>query len=75
VATADPKRIMSSSAAPKYAKTGRVKKLAAWRLAELIDAAHAVGLLALDVKKFSHVLGDFRNCIHPYQQMGSALRL
>lgn len=69
VASADPKRIMSSPAAPKDSKTGKVKPLPAWRLAELIDAAHAVGLLGLDVKKFSHVLRDFRNYIHPYQQM------
>jgi len=28
-------------------------------------------LLRLDVKKFSHVMRDFRNYIHPYEQMAS----
>ena len=41
-----------------------------WTLASLIDVAHEVGLLDLDVKKFSHVLRDFRNFIHPYEQLG-----
>jgi hypothetical protein len=47
----------------------KVKPFPEWRLAELIDAAFEVGCLTLDVKKFSHVLRDFRNYIHPYQQM------
>ena len=38
-------------------------------LAELIDVAYDAELLKLDVKRFSHVLRDFRNYIHPYQQM------
>jgi hypothetical protein len=28
-------------------------------------------MLGLDVKKFSHALRDFRNYIHPYEQMAS----
>ena len=31
--------------------------------------AVAVGVLKLDVKKFSHGSRDFRNYIHPYQQL------
>ncbi len=38
-------------------------------LNDLINAAHEIGLLKKDVAKFSHVLRDFRNYIHPYQQM------
>lgn len=45
------------------------KELQKWHLAELIDAAYDARLLELDVKKFSHVLRDFRNYIHPYRQM------
>ena len=45
------------------------KKLHDRTLAELIDAAYDAELLKLDVKRFSHVLRDFRNYIHPYQQM------
>ena len=55
--------------APRDMKTGKVKHFASWNLAEMIDVAHQVGWLGLDVKKFSHALRDFRNLIHPYEQM------
>jgi hypothetical protein len=64
----DQARFMSSAAAPKD-KSGTVKNLQDWTLNELIDVAHEIGLLDLDVKKFSHVLRGFRNYIHPYEQM------
>jgi hypothetical protein len=40
-------------------------------LSNFIDVAHDVGLLKEDVKKFSHSLRDFRNYIHPYEQISS----
>lgn len=70
VAQKDFKRFMTADCAPK-AKDGKTKNVHEWKLAELIDVYHAVGVLGLDVKKFSHVLRDFRNYIHPYQQMSS----
>lgn len=42
-----------------------------WTLSNFIDVSYDIGLLGLDVKKFSHVLRDFRNYIHPYMQMSS----
>ena len=48
---------------------GSEKELQKWTLAELIDTAYKAKLLELDVRKFSHVLRDFRNYIHPYCQM------
>jgi hypothetical protein len=59
-----------SSGSPKD-KEGKVKKLHEWTLASFIDVACDVGLLGLDVKKFGHALRDFRNYIHPYEQMAS----
>ena len=50
---------------------GRVKALHEWPLAQLIDTACEIGLLKLDIKKFSHGLRDFRNYIHPNQQLES----
>ena len=47
------------------------KKLHNRTLAELIDAAYDAELLKLDVKRFSHVLRDFRNYIHPYHQVAA----
>lgn len=49
-------------------KAGKVRPLHEWTLDSLINVAHEVGLLSLDVKKFGHVLRDFRNYIHPRQQ-------
>lgn len=60
-----------SSSSPKT-KDNKVKNIPNWTLNDLINVAHSVGLLGLDVKKFSHALRDFRNYIHPYQQMLSS---
>ena len=57
-----------SSVAPKT-KDGKVKYFQDWTLNNLIDVANAVGFLKIDVARFSHALRDFRNYIHPYQQM------
>lgn len=64
----NPARFNQAAARPK-ANDGSVKRFHEWNLAQLIDVAHEVGLLKLDVKKFSHGLRDFRNYIHPYEQM------
>lgn len=68
VALKNPAKFMSATAAPKD-KTSKVVKLAEWKLAGLIDVSHELGFINLDTKKFSHVLRDFRNYIHPYHQM------
>ena len=59
-----------SATAPKD-PTGKVKHFADWTLSEMIDVAHSVGWIDLDVKRFSHALREFRNLIHPYQQMAT----
>ena len=50
-------------------KPAKAKYFHEWTLAQFIDVAHDVGILDLDVKKFSHALRDFRNYIHPHQQL------
>ena len=65
----DPALFNESSKSPR--KNGKVKQFPAWTLAEFIDVASEVGILKPDVQKFSHGLRDFRNYIHPYQQMVS----
>lgn len=69
----DPKRFNQSTSAPKD-KTGKVKVFQDWALGNLIDVAADIGMLKLDVKKFSHSMRDFRNYIHPYEQMLSGFQ-
>ncbi|AEN73389.1 hypothetical protein Rhom172_1466 [Rhodothermus marinus SG0.5JP17-172] len=66
----NPEKFNRASSSPKTPE-GKVKPYRQWSLAQLIDVAHEVGLLSFDVKKFSHGLRDFRNFIHPYEQMAS----
>lgn len=56
-----------TKAAPKD-KAGKVKPLHEWTLESLINVAHELNLLSLDVKKYGHSLRDFRNYIHPREQ-------
>lgn len=64
----EPASVNRASVSPK-AGDGSVKRFHEWSLAQLIDVSCEVGLLKPDVKKFSHGLRDFRNYIHPYEQM------
>lgn len=66
----EPARFNRATASPK-AKDGSVKQFHEWSLAQFIDVACEIDLLKPDVKKFSHGLRDFRNYIHPYEQMQS----
>ena len=68
----EPERFNRSSGSPKL--EGKVKPFHNWTLSELINVAHDVGFVKLDVRKFSHGVRDFRNYIHPYQQIASGFR-
>jgi hypothetical protein len=65
------KEFNQSTMSPKEKLTGKVKELHEWSLNNFIDVAHNIGFIGLDVKKYSHSLRDFRNYIHPYEQMSS----
>ena len=58
-----------AKSAPKDNKTGKIRPFHEWTLSNLIDVSCEAGFLREDVKKFSHSLRDFRNYIHPFQQM------
>lgn len=70
IASGAPQKFNVAKSSPKDA-TGSVKKFNEWTLSNFIDVACETGFLKEDVKKFSHVLRDFRNYIHPFQQMSS----
>lgn len=64
-----PEKFNRSGASPK--RNGKVKHFNDWTLSELINVANDLGILKDDVQKFSHGLRDFRNYIHPYEQLAS----
>lgn len=66
-----PRTFNTAVATPKDNETNKPKPFPAWSLNNLIDVACEAGFLKQDVKKFSHSLRDFRNYIHPYEQMNS----
>jgi hypothetical protein len=70
VACGNPREFNQAASSPK-STAGTVKPFHEWSLAQLIDVAFELGHLKLDVKKFGHALRDFRNYIHPYQQLSS----
>lgn len=69
VAGKNPKLFNLAASAPKDKKTGIVLQFHDWSLAQLIDVAYEVGFISLDIKKYGHTLRDFRNYIHPRQQL------
>lgn len=71
VGQANPQQFNQSKSAPKIKETMNVKSLHEWSLNDLINVAYDIGLIKEDVKKFSHALRDFRNYIHPFQQMST----
>jgi hypothetical protein len=64
-----PQEANTCKTAPLDPRTGKVKYFAEWSLSDMINVAHEANWVDLDVKKFSHSLREFRNLIHPYQQM------
>lgn len=68
IASKFPKEFNQSKSAPKD-KEGKVKPYHEWTLSNFIDTSYEIGLIKEDVKKFSHSLRDFRNYIHPYEQV------
>lgn len=69
VASSKMKEFNQCAISPKNRKTDKVLPFNEWSLSNFIDVSNKLGLIGLDVKKYSHSLRDFRNYVHPYQQM------
>jgi len=69
IALKHPSAFNQSKSTPKH--DGKPKNFQDWKLSNFIDVACDIGFLREDVKKFSHALRDFRNYIHPYEQVSS----
>lgn len=72
-AQASPFDFNRTNSAPKD-RDGRVRKFTDWSLGNLIDCATELHALSLDVKRFGHALREFRNYVHPYQQISSGFQ-
>lgn len=70
LASSYPRAFNTVKSSPKN-REGKVLPFHDWNLAAFIDVAKDLELIQLDTYKFSHTLRDFRNYIHPYQQMSS----
>ena len=71
VARIYPDRFNKSNSAPINNNDKKVKKLSDWTLNDFINSAYELRIINEDVRKFSHVVREFRNYIHPYQQLCS----
>ncbi|MBU8832377.1 hypothetical protein [Mycolicibacterium goodii] len=67
VAEGNPKQFNQATAAPT--KDGKVRPLAEWTLQNLIAVSRELGLVGEDVLKHADAVRDFRNYIHPRQQI------
>lgn len=65
-----PKQFNLAMSSPKDS-SGKVKQFHEWSLNSFIDVARDLRLIQYDTQKFSHSLRDFRNYIHPFEQMSS----
>lgn len=68
LAAAQAPTFVASRAAPK-GKDGKVKPLQDWTLSELITVSKDVRVLSADVAKHADQVRNFRNYIHPRQQL------
>lgn len=63
-----PKQANQSKVVPKR-KDGSIKPINEWKLFEMINIAHDLGWIKNDIKQFSHSLRNYRNLVHPYEQL------
>lgn len=64
-----PRIFNTATTAPKDGSNTR--QFRTWSFANFIDVAAEVGFLNTGTRKFNHVLRDFRNYIHPYEQLAN----
>ncbi|MFJ5453008.1 hypothetical protein ACIPT4_08170 [Pectobacterium jejuense] len=73
VASKYPKAFNTTKSSPKY-NSGKIKQFHEWSLSSFIEVVKELGLIEYDTYRFSHTLRDFRNYIHPYQQLSTQFK-
>ncbi|MBY4226847.1 DUF4145 domain-containing protein [Rhodococcus fascians] len=71
-ADAKPRDFNTAKAAPKDSDSGQTKPFPQWGLANLIAVSRELGIIGEDVAKHADAVRDFRNYIHPRQQIKEA---
>jgi hypothetical protein len=61
-------KFTAAAAAPKR-RDGTVKPIDSWTLSELITVSRHLEVLGADVSEHAHQVRNFRNYIHPRQQL------
>lgn len=69
LAMKQPAEFNIAKASPKERDSLKVKSFDKWTLENYIAVAYELGYIKEDVKRFSHEVQNFRNYIHPYQQL------
>lgn len=72
VATRHPADYNQTRAAPR--RDGKVRPLPEWSLNDLLNTSRELGVLGEDVSKFAQAVREFRNYVHPRQQVKEGFR-
>ncbi len=72
VAKNHPAEYNRASSAPR--RDGAVRPFPEWTLNDLLNVSRELGVLGEDVTKFAHAIREFRNYIHPQQQVKESFR-
>ena len=72
VAKSHPADYNRALAAPTH--DGKVRPFPKWTLSDLLNCSRELGLLGEDVAKFGHAVREFRNYVHPQQQVSENFR-
>lgn len=72
VATRYPGDYNRTAAAPR--RDGKVRPISEWTLNDLLNTSRELAILSEDVTKFAHAVREFRNYVHPRQQVKDGFR-
>jgi len=64
-----PEAANKSKSSPKDKTSGKLKHFSQWTLCDLITVSHDVGWIQASIRDFSDILRNYRNLIHPFEQL------
>jgi hypothetical protein len=72
---ADKSKVVKARSAPRDSKTGRTKTIYEWTLDAYINVSFELGWITRPQKDIGVVLRDYRNFIHPREELKQAIRV